>query len=271
MVVVGDGKTYEHLLEIKQLHGTELERLLIFPGDWHILKNFQPVLMKIYNSAGLEELAKSAGFRAETLTSLKKCSNFKRTHQFLLQVWQSVYRHMINAYIYADSMSANYTCVSDHLSRLFLQSYMPLTKMLTEAENLLLEDDAHKDFQCFVQKMCDGDDTWKFWSQFVLEDCMSYVGLFLAIRCQRWDLRVASSIQMATLFSAFDWTTYRHLIPNHLADLQTFPPKILHCFKGGAFVVNITGTQGHMVALDEAHETLINKDMKAAVVRPTKL
>ena len=40
IVLVGDGKTYEHLLKVKKLYGSALERLLIFPGDWHILEKF---------------------------------------------------------------------------------------------------------------------------------------------------------------------------------------------------------------------------------------
>ena len=73
-VLVGDGKTYEHLQRVKRVYGSALESLLIFPGDWHILKNYQPVLMKAYYHTGLLDIAKATG-KAETLKLLEKCSH----------------------------------------------------------------------------------------------------------------------------------------------------------------------------------------------------
>lgn len=55
----------------------------------------------------------------------------------------------------------------------------------------------------------------------------------------------------------------------HLADLQKFPSVILRQLKN-AFTVSITGGKGHAIALDEAHEMCINKDLKMAIAHPTK-
>lgn len=82
VILVGDGKTYEHLHGIKELYGEELEKLLIFPGDWHVLKNFQPLLMQMYYAAGLKQIAEASGFKGETLTSLEKCSNLNELTNF---------------------------------------------------------------------------------------------------------------------------------------------------------------------------------------------
>lgn len=69
LVVVGDAKTYDILQDVKREYGRSMEWVLPLPGDWHILFNYQKVIMKIYSDAGLYELAKKAGHRAETLFS----------------------------------------------------------------------------------------------------------------------------------------------------------------------------------------------------------
>jgi len=55
--------------------------------------------MKVYYSAGLQELAKNSGFQGATLKSLEQCSNFKRTHHILLQTWEAMYRDLLRVYV----------------------------------------------------------------------------------------------------------------------------------------------------------------------------
>ena len=60
IVVIGDAKTYELFQKLKDEYGRDLNWLIPFPGDWHILKNFQPVVFKIFGHAGLRSIAQKA-------------------------------------------------------------------------------------------------------------------------------------------------------------------------------------------------------------------
>ena len=113
------------------------------------------------------------------------------------------------------------------------------------------------------------DDTWKFWVQFILEDALAYVGLFLAIRGGDWQLRMTSLKLMAPIFTAFDHNTYQKLISQHVADVLSMPLQILTMFQQGAFVLNISGRSWHSVAIDEGHEMLINKECKGSLTKPS--
>ena len=54
LIVAGDAKTYQHLQHIKREYGEQLSWLIPFPGDFHILMNYKPVLSKVYVTAPIQ-------------------------------------------------------------------------------------------------------------------------------------------------------------------------------------------------------------------------
>ena len=98
LIVAGDAKTYLHMVTLKQQYGEALKWLVTFPGDFHLLRNYQEVMMTAYWDAGLKQIASASGYRGETLTSLSKCSNFSNTTTFFFEVWEALYQHTLNVY-----------------------------------------------------------------------------------------------------------------------------------------------------------------------------
>ena len=215
--------------------------------------NFQKeAVMKPYYDAGLKAMA---GY---PLPAIQACSQFKRTHHFILE---AIYRAMIHKY---EEANPNMSYLSEDMLSISTENFpFAFNKYLDQ-----LSPHYFDDFQKFIQKMARTDDTWRFWVQFVFEDAMAYVSLFLVIRSGNWELRVASMKSMAAIFTAFDHTTYQKLITHHLEDIATMLAPILAMFRQGAFVVSITGRPWHSVGIDEAHEMLINKDCKPSVIHP---
>ena len=264
LVLEGDAKLYEVLKNLTFEYGEELNWLIPYPGDFHMLMNYQKALTKPYYDAGLKKLAQAAGYPLPTIQS---CSQFKRTHLFLLETWEAIYRVMVLKYEEVNSGG-----------KFFFQTASTALSITTEnlpssfSEHLKLKKNVLQDyfvkFHDFIQKMARIDDTWRFWVQFVFVDAMAYISLFLAVRSGDWDLRLAGVKATAPVFTAFDHNTYQKLISQHLEDIATMPAPITAMFRQGAFVISVTGRSWHSVAIDEGHEMLINKDCKTSIIHP---
>ena len=180
IILVGDGKRYQHLQQSKRVYGDALKNILIFPGDWHILKNFQQVLMKQYYHFGLKDIASNSGFRAETLSSLERCSNFKRTHNFLLQAWESLFLEMVESFINENTSLAT-TQVKEEIKVMIEANNDEPIQYLLNVQSILNED-VLVVFYHFIKNQASIDDTWKIWMHFVFEDFFSYFCLYKSIR-----------------------------------------------------------------------------------------
>ena len=279
LLVAGDAKTFLRLKELKNEYGSELDWLIPFMGDWHCLYNYQKALMKVYYEAGLKSLAVASGHRAETLKSIGKASNFKHTHAFIMQVWEAMFREFFKQYLLSvdaeaipeceamfeiikyNLLDCNKKCMEDDT----FADYSDKMKVVSEVSEAL-----YTEFMKFVDDMAKKDDTWKFWHGFVFHDCLAYVGLYVAIRGGRWGLRMAALKEMCPLFTAYDRVNYLKILPQHFAALQSLPDEVKGCLEKGGFVCSLKGLKMHSVALDEAHEMCVNKDIKETVTRPTK-
>ena len=58
-IMVVDAKIFLILQSIKQADKATFEWLIPFPGDFHLLMNYQKVIMKIYWDTGLKQIAKA--------------------------------------------------------------------------------------------------------------------------------------------------------------------------------------------------------------------
>ena len=125
-------------------------------------------------------------------TEIPSCTNFKRTHCFLLQVWEALYRDMLHTYVAEVNPSDLLNNVHCILASGIQESCSP-QHLLSRVDTLIHETNGLDNFMRFVYQMAEVDDTWKLWVDFVFVNCYSYITLYLAIRGSDWKLRISSS------------------------------------------------------------------------------
>ena len=170
VIVEGDAKVYKQSLKFE--HSGELNWMVPYPGDWHLLKNYQAALMKPYSDAGLSALAKASGY---PLASIKSCTQFKQTHKFVLEAWEGVYRVMLTKFLATlapddkkgdQSITEMITPLQKWSHRPFYQCSHSLMKIFLEILNAQLAGmktllkKCFQQFQSFIQSQATVDNTW---------------------------------------------------------------------------------------------------------------
>ena len=79
IVLEGDAKLYEVIKSLQFEYGQELSWVIAYPGDWHMLMNFQSTLMKACYDVGLNTLATAAGY---PLAAVQSSSQFEWSHHW---------------------------------------------------------------------------------------------------------------------------------------------------------------------------------------------
>lgn len=257
LLVVGDAKTYDIIRSVRTEYDKKMKWLIPWPGDWHILLNYQKALMKAYADAGLTSLGEVTQHRSETLTSLIQCSNFRRTHNFLLQSFEAFYHFFLSLYIKSrhateeDIHSVLRELASEFAS---LNGDTDLDSFRSKVQSRISESNLCFDlFHTYMESLSRNQDTIRFWFQFVTVDIMAYLGLFVAIRYRNWHLRNGSIKLLGAVFTTFDRPIYQSLIPHHIFDILSLPEGVLQHLKRGGFSVRLTSSVWHGVALDECH------------------
>ena len=108
----------------------------------------------------------------------------------------------------------------------------------------------------------------RFWA-IVLEYMNAYTGYYFSIRSGNWNLRNACMPKLAELCFAYAHNKYEELVCKSIRDAKKLPTEVLAAFARGEWVVSVTGNPYHSQAMDEAHESCINKSTKYLTTQPT--
>ena len=132
-------------------------------------------------------------------------------------------------------------------------------------------EEGQQPFEEFVDSLkddCNSDEVSQFWAK-NLDYLNAYLGYYFAIRSGNWNLRNACLPRLSELFFSYSHNKYEELVCRSMKDCMVgLPSEVLQSFMDGNWIVSAKGNKYHSFAMDEAHESMINKSLKEITTRP---
>ena len=101
------------------------------------------------------------------------------------------------------------------------------------------------------------DNNTTFWSR-MMPFLNGYIAYFTAVRSGNWVLRNSSLRALTPLFFPYNHYKYEEVVTTVIIDSLTISDEDLLCYLSGGWTVSAKGKPHHNLALDEAHECMIN-------------
>ena len=96
-----------------------------------------------------------------------------------------------------------------------------------------------------------------------------YMAYYFAIRSGNWMLRNIAFKQAIPIFASFGHHKYVKLCCDTIHRISNLPKEILQQCMNGGWTVSLKGNKYHNQAIDESHESQINKTLKEMTTRPS--
>ncbi|KAJ8048692.1 hypothetical protein HOLleu_01106 [Holothuria leucospilota] len=161
-----------------------------------------------------------------TLKAVSKATGFQKTHQFLLQEWEALYRHCLLQF--REHMADNHTFqeVFEDLKGLISSKQQNAYSFVWTPERICNASKFYKEFSSFLSVSGEANPMLNFWQNFICRDMLRYFGLFCSIRNRDFTLRNTFVRLLAPISLALDRPMYLRLVPEHLASLKLFPHEL---------------------------------------------
>ena len=235
VVVAGDQQTYALMKQLHSKYPQHFQWIIIIPGDWHLLKLTSELLRDLMWDGGLRQFCYECGYKQQP-------TQWQEVHLLLVATYESLLRKAILEY--ASSSGVEHTDTLQHHAKAFWE----WVRSVGSPQNQ--------------------DQVSSFWA-LTLTQLNSYLGYYFAIRSGNWHLRNSCLKAILPLFFAYCRNKYEELSTTALMDSYTLPTHIQDLFLDGQWTVSQKGMPYHNLALDEAHESIINLRLKSITARPS--
>ena len=236
VVVAGDQQTYAHMSNLKLKYPGHYDWVHAAPGDWHVLKNSAELIKSILLDGGFRCFCRKCGHKGDI-------SQWQDIHTVIVALYEAQMKQAI--YQYCKLKNVNMDNVTD----------------------TTIPDNFWTWIKTYNEKYTH-DELSSFWAQMLIY-LHAYVGFYFAVRSGNWFLRNSCLKVISELYFAYSRNKYEVLSMSAIANSYTYPIEVIHHFTHGQWTVSVKGRPFHNLALDEAHESIINRRLKSITTRPS--
>ena len=230
VLIAGDQQVYALLKDLQRKHPVHYSWMECVHGDWHTLQLVAEIIRDMLWDGGLKQLSFECGHK-------KIPTQWQDVHMLIVSLYESILRKALLEYS---------TIAEPNLSE-----FGNFMKWLHGAG---LEHNKNE--------------ISKFWAS-VIPYLNAYIGYYFAIRSGNWLLRNSCLRALLPLIFAYNHNKYEDLCTTVLMDTLALSSDLMKWCLNGNWTVSVKGKPYHNIALDEAHESIINLRLKTITSRPS--